>query len=357
LSVKGTRGASVRIRSFSLSLRTARITPAWLRAGSRGCFARLDRLPARFSLDPPKHTRGKPGPWAISTPVGARRRTSGSRGRRGTRAHSRGAGSRGRGVRECGTPSPESGQKECGSQHQGEPELGLSSHPGCTGSRRASSCAQQGQEDPARARHRSGSERSKKKTWSQFLRTHWDVLGGGDFFTVEVWMPKGLVTFYVFFVIELRSRAIRILGWTPNPDRSFMRQMALELAEHERPFPAMRRVIIDRDGKDTKEFEDILAECEIKVVKIPARSPNCNPHAERFVRSICEECLDRVVLFGEGSPRRALRQYETHYVRERSHQGIGNRLVSPDPGDSGSGEVECRPRLGGLLRFYRRAAA
>jgi len=199
-------------------------------------------------------------------------------------------------------------------------------------------------------------ERSKKTTWSQFLKTHWDVLGGADFFTVEVWMPTGLVTFYVFFVIELRSRAIRILGWTPNPDRLFMRQVALELAEHERPFTTMRRLIIDRDSKYTDEFEEILAEAEIKVVKIPARSPNCSPQAERVVRSIREECLDRVVLFGESSLRRALRHYESHFVGERSHQGIGNRLVSPDPEASGNGDVECRPRLGGLLRFYRRAA-
>ena len=119
----------------------------------------------------------------------------------------------------------------------------------------------------------------------------------------------------------------------------------------------MRRLIVDRDSKYTDEFEEILADRDIKVVKIPARSPNCNPHAERFVRSIKSECFDRVVLFGENSLRRALRQYETHFVRERSHQGIGNRLVSPDLGDSGSGEVDCRPRLGGLLRFYRRAAA
>ena len=200
-------------------------------------------------------------------------------------------------------------------------------------------------------------ERSTKTTWSQFLKTHWDVLGGADFFTVEVWMLNGLVTFYVFFVIELRSRAVRILGWTPNPDRVFMRQVALELAEHERPFPKMRRLIIDRDAKYTEEFVEILAEREIKVVKIPARSPNCSPHAERFVRSIREECIDRVVLFGERSLHRALRQYETHFVSERSHQGIGNRLVAPDPGDAGTGDVECRPRLGGLLRFYRRAAA
>ncbi|GJM45487.1 MAG: hypothetical protein DHS20C21_23290 [Gemmatimonadota bacterium] len=200
-------------------------------------------------------------------------------------------------------------------------------------------------------------ERSQKTTWSQFLKTHWDVHGGADFFTVEVWMPTGLVTFYVFFVIELRSRVVRIMGWSPSPGRVFMRQIAMELAEFERPFPSMRRLIIDGDGKYTDEFVEILADHEIKAVKIPANSPNCNPHAERFVRSIREECLDRVVLFGESSLRRALRQYETHFVSERSHQGIGNRLVSPDSGDAGTGDVECRPRLGGLLRFYRRAAA
>jgi len=160
-------------------------------------------------------------------------------------------------------------------------------------------------------------ERSKKTTWSQFLRAHWEVLGGADFLTVEVWMPTGLVTFYVFFVIELRSRAARIIiiGWTPNPDRVFMRQIALELAEHDRPSPTMRRLIIDRDAKYTKEFEEILVEREIKVVKIPASSPNRNPHAERYVRSIQSARSALIASFSSGRTRFAGHCVNTKLIR------------------------------------------
>ena len=200
-------------------------------------------------------------------------------------------------------------------------------------------------------------ERSKQTSWSQFLRTHWDILGGSDFFTVEVWTPKGLVTFYVLFVLELRTRAVRIVGWTPHPNRVFMHQAALDLVEIDRPFPAMQRIILDRDGKYSCEFVDVLGEHDIEVTRTPARSPNCNAHAERFVRSIKRECLDRVVLIGERSLRRTLRQYERHYNAERTHQGIGNRLINGEKRASTAGSVRCRPRLGGLLRFYRRASA
>ena len=116
-------------------------------------------------------------------------------------------------------------------------------------------------------------------------------------------------------------------------------------------------LIIDRDSKYTTEFREVLKENNVDVVPIPTKSPNCNPHAERFVRSIKEECLNRMVLFGRNALERALREYRIHYLRERNHQGLGNRLLDDFPQDADGPSVECRKRLGGLLRYYYRAAA
>ena len=88
------------------------------------------------------------------------------------------------------------------------------------------------------------------------------------------------------------------------------------------------------------------------------RAPNCNAYAERFVRTIKEECLNRMIFFGEASLRRALHDFTQHYHRERNHQGLGNQLIGPDSTPSRtSGAVRCRQRLGGLLRFYHRQVA
>jgi len=92
-------------------------------------------------------------------------------------------------------------------------------------------------------------------------------------------------------------------------------------------------------------------------VRLPSRSPNLNAYAERFVRSIKSECLAQVIPIGEAHLRRAVREYVAHYHSERNHQGIGNRLIDLSVDESRrSGPIECRERLGGLLRYYRRAA-
>ena len=89
-------------------------------------------------------------------------------------------------------------------------------------------------------------------------------------------------------------------------------------------------------------------------MRFPSRSPNLNAYAERFVRSIESECLAQVIPIGEAHLRRAVREYVEHYHGERNHQGIGNQLIdSPDGGSLRSGPIECRERLGGLLRFGR----
>jgi transposase InsO family protein len=201
--------------------------------------------------------------------------------------------------------------------------------------------------------------RRRKTTWAQFLRCHWDTLAAADFFTTEIWTPMGLVTFYVFFVLQLKTRRVHISTPTPNPDRVFMKQIALDLAAFDDSFlRGYSHLIIDRDSKYTTEFREILKENDVDIVLIPPKSPNCNPHAERFVRSIKEEeCLDRVILFGRTALERALREYGRHYLRERNHQGLSNSLFEPIPQDADGPSLECRERLGGLLRYYYRTAA
>ena len=137
-----------------------------------------------------------------------------------------------------------------------------------------------------------------------------------------------------------------------------MKQVALDIAAFDDSFlRGYSYLIIDRDSKHTAEFREILKENDVDVVAIPPKSPNCNPHAERFVRSVKEECLDRMILFGRNALVRALREYRLHYLREGNHQGLGNALLESFPNDVCGPRVECRERLGGLLRYYHRAAA
>ena len=102
----------------------------------------------------------------------------------------------------------------------------------------------------------------------------------------------------------------------------------------------------------------MIADTGVELVKLPSRSPNLNAHAERFVRSIKESCLDRLIFFGEDSLWTAIQNFVGHYHGERNHQGLGNLLISPEPGHLGtSGKVQRRQRLGGMLNYYYRSAA
>ena len=119
-----------------------------------------------------------------------------------------------------------------------------------------------------------------------------------------------------------------------------------------------RYLIHDRDPLFTVEFLEILADFGVKSVKLPPRSPNLNAHAERFVRTIKESCLERMILFGEQSLRTATLSFVAHYHTERNHQGLANRIISPEVGHHGNaGVVQRRQHLGGLLNYYHRAAA
>ena len=199
-------------------------------------------------------------------------------------------------------------------------------------------------------------ERSQKTKWRDFLRSHWEVLAATDFFSVEVWTPTGLKTYYVLFFIKLSTRTIEISGITTKPNESFMAQVARDLTGWDNGFLVDHQYLIhDRDTKYTDHFVQLLKDSGIENVRLPRRSPNLNAYAERFVRSIKDECLSKLILFGEPSLRRAISEYVSHYHLERNHQGLENKLIAGNP-TIGAGEIECHERLGGLLKYYRRAA-
>ena len=202
-------------------------------------------------------------------------------------------------------------------------------------------------------------ERRLRTSWRRFLRTQFASIAAADFFTTEVWTSSGLVTYYTFFVIDLATRAVEIVGSTPYPGEEFMKQVARNLTDCVDGILRTKRfLILDRDGKFTLAYRERLRSAGVLPVLCPPRAPNCNAFAERFVRSIKSECLDRMIFVGSGSLRHALAEYAEHYNRERPHQGIRNRLIEPEFGTPRrGGTVHRRARLGGLLNFYRRTAA
>jgi transposase InsO family protein len=135
-------------------------------------------------------------------------------------------------------------------------------------------------------------------------------LAGTDFFTVEVLSLRGLVTYYVLFFIHLESRRVNIAGITIHPDERWMQQIARNVTmEGCGALRDCRYLLHDRDTKYTQSFRAIIASGRVEPLVLPARSPNLNAYAERWVRSVKEECLSKVILFGERSLRRALSEY------------------------------------------------
>ena len=169
-----------------------------------------------------------------------------------------------------------------------------------------------------------------------------------------------MVTYYVLFFIDLASRKVHVAGLTPHPHQEWMKQIARNVTMADWGFLSGARFLIhDRDGKFCPAFRRLLDSGGVRSLVLPARSPNLNAFAERWVRSAKEECLAKLILFGEGSLRRALDDYVAHYHHERNHQGKGNAVLAPRPEDrigETTGPINRRKRLGGLLNFYYRRA-
>jgi putative transposase len=202
-------------------------------------------------------------------------------------------------------------------------------------------------------------ERSRKTTWKEFLSRHWELIVAADFFTVEVWTRRGLRRYIVLFFIELSTRRVEVAGIAAHANGLWMSQIARNISDTVDGLLARKRYLIhDRDPLFTQDFLNILADSGVKSAKLPPRSPNLNAYAERFVRTIKESCLDRMILFGEDSLRKSVREFIAHYHTERHHQGLGNCLIMPDSVQVGTtGQIRRRERLGGLLNYYYRDAA
>ena len=150
---------------------------------------------------------------------------------------------------------------------------------------------------------------------------------------------------------------MHVAGSTPNPNATFMTQAARHFTDAVDGFLTGHRMLIcDRDGKWTEGCRSILEGAGVRVVRTPVQAPNANAYAERFVQSIREECLDRLNLFGERRLLRVLDEFVEHYHKERNHQGLGNDLIVPERRSSRGTRVRCEERLGGVLRYYLRAA-
>jgi transposase InsO family protein len=203
-------------------------------------------------------------------------------------------------------------------------------------------------------------ERGRRRTWKAFMRSHIETLYACDFFAVETLGAFGSVRFLVYVVIELKSRAVEIAGVAVNPNGRWMEQVARGLLDPVDGF--LRRathVIHDRDPLYTAEWKSLLAARGVRSVAIPAKSPNCNAVAERFIRTVREECLDHFVIMGERHLRHLLREFVLHYHGERYHQGLDGRIIRPMVGaanDNGASKIVRRARLGGLLNYYHRRA-
>lgn len=202
-------------------------------------------------------------------------------------------------------------------------------------------------------------ERNRKTTWKEFLSRHWELIVAADFFTIEVWTRHGLQRFIVLFFIELSTRKVEIAGIARVANGLWMSQIARNLTDADAGILTGKRYLIhDRDPLFTAEFLHVIADAGVKSVKLPPRSPNLNAHAERFVRTIKESCLERMILFGENSLRKAVEEFIAHYHFERNHQGLGNRLIVPPSAESNrTGAIQRRQRLGGMLNYYYRPAA
>ena len=202
-------------------------------------------------------------------------------------------------------------------------------------------------------------ERSKRTTWKTFLMAHWGAIAAMDFFTVEVLTWRGLVRYFVLFAIDLKTRRVHIAGIVHEAYGQWMEQVARNLTDPVEGFLRETRYLIhDRDPLFTSRFVEILEAAGVKSVKLPARSPNLNAYAERFVLSARRECLNKVIPFSKKHLREIVSEFMEHYHRERNHQGLDNRLLEATLANApNSRPTKCRERLGGVLNFYYRDAA
>jgi transposase InsO family protein len=191
-------------------------------------------------------------------------------------------------------------------------------------------------------------------TWTEFLRAQAKSVLATDFLTVDTVLLR---RYYVLFVVEIESRVVHLLGVTANPDTTWVTQVARNFAtEREVTTRLFRFLVRDRDTKFTTSFDNVFASVDVEAIKSPIRSPKANAFAERWVRTVREDCLDHLLIISRRHLERVLAEYVAHYNRARPHRSLD---LTPPRGmtviDS-PGTITRHDVLGGLIHEYDLAA-
>jgi putative transposase len=196
-------------------------------------------------------------------------------------------------------------------------------------------------------------------TWDEFLKMHAETLWQCDFFSKNVWTPKGLVPYFMLVFLHVGSRRVFASSPTAQPDSAWVTQQARNFVMHldeTEPKPAI--VICDHDSKFTATFDTVLESEGMKVQRVGPMAPNLNAFVERWIQSIKHECLDRFIVFGQRHLAHLVREYVRYYHEHRPHQALGNEPLTPTDSPAPSeGQILCDERLGGVLKHYYRRAA
>jgi putative transposase len=200
--------------------------------------------------------------------------------------------------------------------------------------------------------------RERTHDWQTYLESHARDIAALDFTTVECFDHGRLTTQYCLFAIHHDTRAVQFLGMTEHPNESWMTQQARNLTAAGGFASDRKFMLMDRDASLSQRFRHLLALGGIQVVRIPPQSPNCNPFIERFFRSLKDECLSRIIPLSIAGLASTIREYLDYYHYERPHQGLdGNIIRMVGQSFPAEGQIECRKRLGGILRYYYRKSA
>ena len=200
-------------------------------------------------------------------------------------------------------------------------------------------------------------ERRKDMPWATFLKAHWGAIAAMDFFHVEVMTVTGPVRYSVLVVMDLKTRRVEVAGIVRDAYEKWMLQVLCHLTDAADGFLLGKtHLIMDRDPVFTVCVREMFRQAGVNPVRLPRRSPNLNAFIERFIRSIKEECLYRVIPLSETHLRELIREYMAHYHEERPHQGLGGEFIQPANSYSGNGPLVRQERLGGLLNYYYREA-
>ncbi len=198
-------------------------------------------------------------------------------------------------------------------------------------------------------------ERETSPSWRHLMTHYKEQLLACDFFTVETLF---LQTLYVLVFIEIGTRRVHFAGCTAHPDSAWITQQARQVMwTLEDRDPAIRFLIRDNDKKFTPPFDTVFRSEGIDVIPTPYRAPNANSFAERWIRSVREECLDQLLILNQVHLRRVMREYIEFFNPARPHQGLDQQIPVPNMNHENTGPVRCRAVLGGVIHDYFRDAA